>query len=129
MATFSDAITTAAQLHQAEISTYLADAAIGIIFIVIILIVANAISWQPGGHDPSPAKRRKWFYILGVVSLFVSLLANYYFWMRHITKAQFVSEYIMHMVIAAVMCTAIYGIITFAICKMQKNDTKLASIF
>lgn len=130
MATFSDAITTAAQLHQAETATYLADAVIGVVFIVIILIIANNIAWQPGAHDPSPAKRRKWFYVLGIASLFVSLFANYYFWMRHITKAQFVSEYITHMVIAAVMCTAIYGIVTFLISgKIQKKETKLASIF
>ena len=58
MATFSDAITTAAQLHQAETATYMADAAIGVAFIVIILIVANIIAWQPGAHDGSPAKRR-----------------------------------------------------------------------
>ena len=51
MSKFSDAITTAAQLHQAETATYLTDAIIGVAFIIIILIVANLIVWQPGAHD------------------------------------------------------------------------------
>jgi small-conductance mechanosensitive channel len=129
MATFSDAITTAAQLHQAETATYLTDAVIGIAFIVIILIVANLISWQPGAYDPSPSKRRRWYYIFGVATLFVNLGVNYFMWMRHITKAQFVSEYTIHMIVAAIVGTIIYMGVTFGICKMQKKDTKLASIF
>ena len=59
MATFSDAITTAAQLHQAETATYLTDAVIGIAFIVLFLIVANLIPKESGSYDSSPAKRRK----------------------------------------------------------------------
>lgn len=129
MSKFTDAITTAAQLHQAETATYMTDAVIGIAFIIIILIVANSIKWQPGGNDPSPAKRRLWFYILGVASLFVSLGVNYFMWMRHISKAQFVSEYTIHMIAAAAIGTLLYGLVTFVICKTRKKDTKLASIF
>lgn len=44
-------------------------------------------------------------------------------------KAQFVSEYIMHMIGAAIVGVVIYGIVTFIICKIQKKDTKLASMF
>ena len=33
MATFSNSITTAAQLHQAETATYMTDAVIGVLFI------------------------------------------------------------------------------------------------
>ena len=129
MATFSNAITTAAQLHQAETATYLTDAVIGVAFIVIILIVANLIAWQPGAYDRSPAKRRLWFWILGAATLFASLGTNYYMWMRHITKAQFVSEYTIHMIVTAVVAALVYVLITFAICKTQKKDTNLASLF
>lgn len=129
MATFSDAITTAAQLHQAETATYMADVAIGVAFIVVILIVANIIAWQPGAHDGSPAKRRLWFWILGAATLFANLALNYWTWMRHITKAQFVSEYTIHMIASAAIGALIYFVVTFGICKMQKKDTKLASIF
>ena len=129
MASFSQNITTAAQLHSAETATYLTDAVIGVVFIVLILIVANMISWQPGAHDPSTAKRRTWFWILGVATLFTNLAVDYFNWMRHITKAQFTSEYTIHMIAASVVGVLIYGIVTFAICKMQKKDTKLASMF
>lgn len=129
MATFSNSITTAAQLHQAETATYLTDAVIGIAFIIIILIVANLIVWQPGAHDSSPAKRRLWYFILGAATLFVNLGVNYFMWMRHISKAQFVSEYTIHMIVAALVGTIIYLGVTFGICKMQKKDTKLASLF
>lgn len=129
MTSFSSSITTAAQLHQAETATYMTDAIIGVAFIVLILIVANMISWQPGAHDPSPSKRRLWYFILGAAALFTNLGVNYYMWMRHISKAQFVSEYTIHMIAAAVIGTIIYLCVTFCICKMQKKDTKLASLF
>lgn len=129
MTSFSNSITTAAQLHQAETATYLTDAVIGIAFIVLILIVANLIAWQPGAYDPSPSKRRRWYYIFGVATLFVNLGVNYFMWMRHITKVQFVNEYTIHMIVAAVVGTIIYLGVTFGICKMHKKDTKLASLF
>lgn len=122
-------IATVAQLHQAETATYMTDAIVGIVFIVLILIVANLIAWQPGAHDNSPAKRRLWFWILAVVSLFTSLGIDYFTWMTRIEKAQFVSEYAIHMIGAAVVGAVIYGVITFIICKIQKKDTKLASMF
>ena len=129
MATFSGTITTAVQLHQAETSTYLTDAVIGVGFIVLFLIVANMIAWQPGAHDSSPAKRRLWFWILGVATLAAGLCTDYFVWMRHINKAQFVSEYTTHMIIAAIVGTVVYALVTFCICKIQKKDTKLASVF
>ena len=122
-------ITTMAQLHQAKIATYMTDAIVGIAFMVLILIVANLISWQPGAYDNSPAKRKTWFWILGVASLFTSLGIDYFTWMKRIEKAQFVSEYIMHMIGAAIVGVVIYGVVTFIICKIQKKDTKLASMF
>ncbi len=122
-------ITTAVQLHQAEMATYMTDAIIGIAFIVLIIIIANMISWQTGAHDGSPAKRRVWFWIMAVTCLFTSLGVNYFSWLRHISKAQFVTEYIIHMIAAAVVGSLIYAGITYIICKMQKKDTKLASIF
>lgn len=129
MATFSNAIDTAVKLHQAETATYMADAVIGIVFIILILIVANLIAWKPGAYDSSPAKRRLWFWILGAATLVVNLGVNYWAWLRHISKPQFVSEYTIHMIVAAVVGVVIYLAITFGICKMQKKDTKLASIF
>lgn len=122
-------ITTMAQLHQAETATYMTDAIIGVAFIVLIIIVANLIAWQPGAHDRSPAKRRVWFVILGVATLFCNLGINYFIWMTRIEKAQFVSEYTIHMIGAAVVGVVVYGLITFVICKLQKKDTKLASMF
>ena len=118
-----------AQLNQAETATYMTDAIVGIAFIVLILIVANLIAWQPGAHDGSPAKRRMWFWILAVATLFTSLGIDYYTWMTRIEKAQFVSEYTIHMIAAAVVGVVVYGLVTFIICKLQKKDTKLASMF
>ena len=122
-------ITTMAQLHQAETATYMTDAIVGIAFVVLILIVANLIAWQPGAHDGSPAKRRLWFWILGVAALFCRLGIDYFTWMTRIEKAQLVSEYTIHMISAAIAGVAVYGLITFVICKLQKKDTKLASMF
>ncbi len=119
-------ISTAAQLHQAETATYMTDAVIGIAFVLLIIIAANMISWQPGAHDNSPAKRRVWFWILAAACLFTNIGVDYYMWMSRIGKVQFVNEYLIHMIAAAAVGTLIYGIITFIICKLQKKDSKLA---
>lgn len=124
-----DLILTASQLKDAIKATYMADAIVGVAFIIIILIVANLISWQPGAHDSSPAKRRLWFWILGVTSLFTSLGLDYFVWMQNIQKAQFVSDYTIHMISASVVAMVIYAVVTIVICKLQKKDTKLASMF
>jgi hypothetical protein len=122
-------ITTVAQLKQAITGTYMTDAIIAIAFVVLIIIVANLISWQPGAHDSSPAKRKAWFWILGVASLFTSLGVDYFTWMKRIGKAQLLNQYIIHMIAASVVCAVLYGLVTFVICKLQKKDTKLASMF
>lgn len=122
-------ITKVVQLHQAEWATYMADAIVGIAFLILILIVANLIAWQPGAHDNSPATRRRWFVILGVACLFTSIGINYFAWMTRIGKAQFVSEYTIHMILGAIVSVLVYGVLTFIICKIQKKDTKLASMF
>ena len=129
MATFSNAITTAAQLHQAETATYLTDAVIGIAFIVLFLIVANLIPKESGSYDSSPAKRRKCFYLFGILSLFVSLGVNYYMWMRHITKVQFVNEYTIHMIVSAFICLVIFGVVSYLICRTRNPHTKLWDVF
>lgn len=129
MSTFSGAIKTAAQLHQAVNATYLTDVIIGVVFIIAIIVVANIIKWQPGAYDPSPRKRRLWFWVFAAASLLVCLGTNYWMWMRHIEKAQLASSYTTHLVLAAVAGTAIYAIVTFVLCKVQKKETKLASIF
>lgn len=122
-------ISSAAQLHQAELATYMTDAVVGVAFIILILIVANMISWQPGARDNSPAKRKRWFWILGAAALFTNLGIDYFTWLMRIGKAQFVSEYIVHMIAASVLGVVVYGVVTFVICKLQKKDTKLASMF
>lgn len=119
-------ISTAAQLHQAETATYMTDAVIGIAFVILIIIAANMISWQPGAHDNSPAKRRVWFWILAATCLFTNIGVDYYMWMSRIGKVQFVNEYLIHMIAAAAVSTLVYGVITFIICKLQKKDSKLA---
>jgi len=122
-------ITTMVQLHQAETATYLTDAIVGIAFIVLILIIANLIAWQPGARDKSPAKRKMWFWVLAVTALFVSLGIDYFTWMTRIDKAQFISEYVIHMIVASVVGVVVYVLVTYLICKFQKRDTKLASMF
>lgn len=129
MSTFSGSIRTAAELHQAVKATYLTDVIIGVVFIIAIIVLANMISWQPGKYDTSPHKRRTWFWILGGITLFVCLGTNYFMWMRYIEKVKMVNDYTIHMILGSVMAVAIYGIVTFVLCKLQKKETKLASIF
>lgn len=127
---FNDTITikTQPKVDEAVMATFLTDAIIAVAFILLIIIVANLIAWEPGANDKSPAKRRRWFWIFEVCSLFTPLVVNFFNWGVHVS-AKFSTQYTTKMIIASVVAAVIYGVVTYAICKMQKKDTKLASIF
>lgn len=122
-------IKTIAQLQEAITSTYIYGVVLSILFVLLLIIVANMIQWQPGKFDKSGGKRRSAFFVLLALSLITPLAVNYFLFYSNISVAQFRSSYMMHMGIAAIATAVLYFVISFVLIKMQKRDSKLASIF
>lgn len=126
---FNELIKTPAQLGSAIASTYIYSAIIAFIVVLIMVLVANMIPWEPGRRDNSGAKRRVAFFLLMVVALAAPVLVNYMMFFNKILTPAFRSDYMMHMGIAAVVSALIYFVIGFVLIKIQSKKTKLESIF
>ena len=70
-------ITTAPALSQAITSTYLYDVVIAIVFVAIMVLVANLIQWRPGKNETSGKTRRVWFFVLMFVNLIGCLVFDF----------------------------------------------------
>lgn len=122
-------IKTISQLKDAEVNAYIYSVIIAVVFILLLIIVANMISWKPGAKDNSGETRRTFFWLFLALSLIASVVVNFFVFYQEIAVAHFKSEFMMHMGIAGFVSAAVYGIISFIIIRTQKKNTKLASIF
>ncbi len=122
-------IKTAPELSRAITSTYLYDAVIAVVFVLIMILVANLIKWQPGKNETSGRTRRVWFFILMAVNLLACLAFDYFAWFKYITIPTFASKYTLAMIIASLVSTVVYFGLGFLLVKIARIGTKLQSIF
>lgn len=122
-------IKTLPQLQDAIANTYIYSVIIGIVFVLILVIIANMIPWQSGPRDNSGSTRRSVFWILVVIAIISPLALNFFMHYQNISVPQFKSNYMMHMGLGALAAGTIYFVISFIIIRMQNKSTKLASIF
>ncbi|MDE5657366.1 MAG: hypothetical protein K2I19_09885 [Muribaculaceae bacterium] len=126
---FNELIKTPAQLGSAITSTYIYSLIIAVVMVLIMVIVANMIPWEPGRRDNSGSKRRVAFFVLMVLTLVAPVIVNYFMFFNKISTPAFRSDYMMHMGLAGVAAAVVYFIIGFVLVKMQSKKTKLESIF
>lgn len=122
-------IKTQPQLQEAILGTYLFDIVIAVVFIVALIVIANLIPWQGGKNDTSGRKRRTWYFTLMFLTLAVSLGFNYMGYFSNIGVPTFKMDYMLHMVLGAVLSAVVYGGVLYLIIIMQKTNNKLRSIF
>ena len=97
-------IKTISQLKDAEVNAYIYSVIIAVVFILLLIIVANMISWKPGAKDNSGETRRTFFWLFLALSLIVSVVVNFFVFYQEIAVAHFKSEFMMHMGIAGFCC-------------------------
>ena len=122
-------IKTAPELSQAIASTYLYDIVIAIVFVALMILVANLIQWQPGKNERSGSTRRVWFFVLMTINLFASLVFDYLAWLSYIAVPAFASKYTLQMILASIASTVFYFGLGFLLVKIARIGTKLQSIF
>lgn len=121
-------IKTAPELANAITATYLIDIAVAVAFFLVMLVVSSLINYDYGKTDNSGRKRRLFFFVLGAMTLFVSLGLNWALFFRNIGIAAFANKYMSHLASAAFLATIAYFIVSFITVKLAKRG-KLATIF
>lgn len=121
-------IKTMPQLREAIVSTYLYDLLIAVIFIVLLIIIANAIPWYGGKIETSGKTRRSWFFVLAFVTILACVGFNFFAFYNEIGVASFKTTYMMHMIAGGFVGVAVYSIVLIIIISMQKTKSKLESI-
>ena len=122
-------IKSAPELSQAILSTYLYDIVIAVVFVVLMIVVANLIQWTPGKNERSGRVRRMFFFILMVFTLLACLAFDYFAWLRYIAVPAFAAKYTLAMGIASFVATISYLGLGFLVVKISRIGTKLQSIF
>ncbi len=120
---------SAPEVSQAITSTYLFDIIIAVVFVLLMVLVANLVKWQPGKNDRSGSVRRIWFFVLMAVNLFACLSFDFLAWFNYINLPALVSKYTVAMIVASIVSTVFYFGLGFLLVKLARIGTKLQSIF
>lgn len=115
-------------MQTSVVSAYIIGIVVFIVMLLIAVVVANAIAYQPGTNPSDPKKRRTWFWILGVLTpVFTFLLAL--FIVYNGIRMQTVKEsYMTAMCISTALSFVLYVASGFALSKIFKHG-KLSSWF
>lgn len=122
-------IKTLPDLNQAILNTYLYDSVLAIVLVLLMLIIAATIKFQPGKNDRSGIKRRTFFFILLAITLVGTLVFDYFVFLSKVDVPAFVGKYMTNMVVASIVATALYFLVGFIIVKLAPIGSKLNSIF
>ena len=122
-------IKSAPELSQAITSTYLYDALIAVVFVLIMILVANIINFQRGKVDNSGKTRRAWLFVLMGITFVSALVFNYFAWFNFINVPAFANKYTTHMIVSPIVSMIEYFGAIFLIVKLSSRGPKLNSIF
>ena len=122
-------IKTAPELDQAILSTYLYDALIAVVFVLIVVLVANLINFQRGKVDNSGNARRVWLFVLMGLAFVSAIVFDYFAWFDYIKVDAFANKYSTHMIVAPIVSMIEYFAAAFLIVKLSPRGSKLNSIF
>ncbi len=126
---FFNVIKTKADYDAAVTATWIFDIILAVIFVLIMVLVANLIKYQPGRVDRSGIKRRVWYFIIGFIGLLCSLVLDYFLYLAKITVPAFTNKFIAVMAVASVVACLVYFLLGFVLIKISPKGSKLESIF
>lgn len=122
-------IKTLPALQQAILNTYLYDAVLAIAMVLIMLLVAIMIKFQPGRNDNSGSKRRTAFFILLALTLIGTLAFDYFVFLKKVAVPAFMGKYMTNMIVASIVSAVVYFLVGFVVIKLSPIGSKLNSIF
>ncbi|MBS1495117.1 MAG: hypothetical protein JST55_16545 [Bacteroidetes bacterium] len=69
-------VRTPQDLDSLSIQTYIIGAIVGLVMVIIAAIISNVIKFEGGANPKDPGKRRRWFWILMIISFSSFYLYN-----------------------------------------------------
>lgn len=61
-----------------DVQTYIVAAVCALGFLLLAILVANMIKFEPGANPKDPKKRRAWFWILGVLGTILAFVLLFF---------------------------------------------------
>ena len=93
---------------------YIIGAVCFIVFLLFAVIVANAIAYESGVNPRDPAKRKMWFWIIGILCPIVTFFILYFGWYNGIkipAKAESFMSATIISTIASFVLYVVFGVI------------------
>lgn len=61
-------VRTPQDLDSLSIQTYIIGALVGLVMVILAAIISNTIKFEGGANPKDPSKRRRWFWVLMILS-------------------------------------------------------------
>lgn len=101
--------------------TYIVAIIFIVIFIAIIMIIANVIKYEGGTNPKDPGKRRMWFWVMAIIAPITFFLYNYLMVMPDVRTGPAMNKFFIHVPIASAVVLVVYVITGFVLAKMMSR--------
>ena len=115
-------------MNGSVVSAYVIGFVVLVVFVLLAVIVANAIPYEMGVAPRDKGKRRMWFWILGVLCPVAVFALCYFLYFQGIRVPSRATAYLTAMSISTGVAFVLYVVIGFALSKIF-NHGKLSSWF
>ncbi len=107
---------------------YLIGAICFIVFLLISVLIANAIAYESGVNPKDPAKRKLWFWILGILCPIATFLTLYFGWYNDIKIPAKAESFMSATMISTFASLVLYIVFGYILSKVFSHS-KLKSWF
>ena len=118
MEVFFDPIRTLADINSLITNTYIFSLINTGFFLLVSIVVAILMPYEPGQHDRSYIKRRIWFFVIWFLSFGTFFVYNYFLIMPLISNVSFMDKFMKAIAISTGIIFVAYGLIGFMIMKL-----------
>jgi len=107
---------------------YIIAVVAALLFILIAALISNAIKFEGGANPKDPAKRKMWFWVLGILAPIANLLFGLFIYYFPEGNSYAKSKLITSIGIGSAITFVVYILVGFILSKMFKNG-KLGNWF
>ena len=115
-------------MQTSVVSAYIIGIVVFIVMLLVAVVIANAIAYQPGTNPSDPKKRRIWFWILAALTPVFTFVLAFFIVYNGIKMSNVQEKYMAAMCISTAMSVILYVVSGFALSKIFKHG-KLSSWF
>ena len=101
-------------------SAYIISVVTALVFVLISAIIANAIKFEGGSNPKDPQQRKKWFWILAILTPAVNFLLGYFVF-KPDANIMVVKKYTTALAIGTGVSLVLYILLGFILSKVFRN--------